>query len=178
MNIEHYKRKPTQKHVIYQLEITNDKYRKILHNTAYTNLNHNITTSWRLSTLYVYRENNTAASLCMISVCTAHVLANAAIWTRISGPAVCAIAGITVVASVQTLPYNSKHVVPYSGVRSPLEARRVDRMASCKPAHRQQLPPAAALQEPCNSGAWLIMSTNVNRTQAAAAAAAIVLWSR
>jgi len=63
---------------VVQLETTNNKHRKIPHNIAYTNLNHNITTSWRLSTLYVYRDNNTVASLCMVVVCAAHALASAA----------------------------------------------------------------------------------------------------
>ena len=33
----------------------------------------------RLSTLHVYRENNTVASLCKVFVCAAHVLTSAAI---------------------------------------------------------------------------------------------------
>jgi len=57
MNTEHYKRKLKQRHVIYYREITNDKYRIIPHTQiqSITSLQ-----SWRLSTLYVNRENNTA----------------------------------------------------------------------------------------------------------------------
>ena len=70
--------------------------------------------------------------------CKHYILGSAATGPEsVSQLLVSAIFGITAVASAQTLPYNSKHVVPYSGVHSPLEARRVDRMASCKPAHRQ-----------------------------------------
>jgi len=65
---------------------------------------------------------------------------------------VCAISGITAVASAQTLPYNSKHaVLMFRSWPEPL--LQVDCMANCKAAQRQQLPLAAALQEPCNSGA-------------------------
>jgi len=46
LNTEHRKRKLKQRHIIYELEIINDKYRKIPHNTAYTNLKHNITTGY------------------------------------------------------------------------------------------------------------------------------------
>ena len=62
----------------------------------------NITTSWRLSTLYVYRDNNTVASLCMVVVCAAHALASAATGpeseSQMFEPA---ISGITVVSAQQ-----------------------------------------------------------------------------
>ena len=52
--------------------------------------------------------------------------------------------------TAQELPYNSKHaVLMFRSWPEPL--LQVDRMASCKAAQRQQLPLAAALQEPCNS---------------------------
>ena len=80
-----------QKHVIYQLEAINDKYRKIPRNIAYTNLKQHITTSQRRRTLHIHRENNTARSLCIISVRAVSTFpTGAAIWTRIREPAACA----------------------------------------------------------------------------------------
>ena len=55
--------------------INTAKYRIISHTQIW-----NITSlqGWRLSTLYVYCENNTVVRLCVILVCAAHVLASAA----------------------------------------------------------------------------------------------------
>ena len=52
---------------------------------------------------------------------------------------------VSLLQSAQILPYNSKHaVLRFRSWPEPL--LQVDRMASCKPAQRQQLPLAAALQ--------------------------------
>jgi len=72
----------------------------------------------------------------------AHVLASAAIWTRISGLAVCAIAGITAVASAKTLLYNSKLVVPFwYAIAGPSRSLQVDRTVAAQQrsasSHRQ-----------------------------------------